>query len=88
MKKNKICAISNINQTIDCKKKYLRIISKQKNSFFYFLKREIKTLPGGEKNCKIICNKQASFSNVFYNTKFPFIHYQTKSKRHALVKLT
>ena len=69
-------------------KKYLRIISKQKNAFFYLLEREIKTLPGGEKNCKIIFNKQASFSNTFYNTKFPFIHYQTKSKRHALVKLT
>ena len=133
LKKNKICVISNINQTIDYKKKiflipanlkniinkvkidlfvsieclqelniseqkkYLRIISKQKNAFFYLLEREIKTLPGGEKNlfknffpknCKIIFNKQASFSNTFYNTKFPFIHYQTKNKRHALVKLT
>ena len=77
-------------------KKYLKIISKQKNALFYFLERESKVLPGGEKNlfknyfpenCKIIFNKQASFTNIFYNSKFPFIHSQTKSKRHALVKL-
>ena len=77
-------------------KKYLKIISKQKNAMFYFLERESKILPGGEKNlfknffpknCKIIFNKQASFSNIFYNTKFPFVHFQKKSKRHALVKL-
>ncbi len=78
-------------------KKYLKIISKQKNAFFYFLERENKILPGGEKNlfknffpknCKIIFNKQASFRNIFYNTKFPFIHFRDKSKRHALVKLS
>lgn len=77
-------------------KKYLKIISKQKNAFFYFLERECKILPGGEKNlfknffpknCKIIFNKQASFRNIFYNTKFPFIHFRDKTKRHALVKL-
>ena len=77
-------------------KKYLKIISKQKNALFYFLERESKVLPGGEKNlfknyfpenCKIIFNKQASFTNIFYNSKFPFIHSQIKNKRHALVKL-
>tara|TARA_B100000035_G_scaffold311629_1_gene321535 strand:+ start:107 stop:970 length:864 start_codon:yes stop_codon:yes gene_type:complete len=78
-------------------KNYLKIISKQKNAFFYFLERESKILPGGEKNlfknffpkkCKIIFNKQASFRNIFYNTKFPFIHFRDKTKRHALVKLS
>ena len=75
---------------------YLKIISRQKNSYFYFLEREKKKLPGGEinlfknffpKNSITLSNEIASFSKIYYNTKFPFIHFQKKNKRHALVKV-
>lgn len=77
-------------------KKYLKIISSQKGSLFYFLESKFKVLPGGEKNFfknffpkknKIIFNEQAKFRKFFYNTKFPFFHLQKSEKRHALVKL-
>jgi len=80
------------------KKRYLKIISRQKNNFFYFKERNKKILPGGEKNlfkeffpknCNILMNKEVTFQKIFYNTKFPYIHFINKSDgvKHAFVQI-
>lgn len=80
------------------KKNYLKIISKQKNNFFYFKERYKKILPGGEinlfkeffpKNSNILMNKEVPFQKTFYNAKFPYIHFINKRDRvkHAFVQI-
>lgn len=80
------------------KNKYLKIISMQKDSYFYFCERIKKVLSSKEinlfkeyfpKNCNVLFNEKANFMKIYYDSKFPYIHIRDKNReyRHALVQI-